>query len=101
VVTDDDDGLQFCWDDGKAASNVEKHGVSFELATYIFGDPMRLERADTFAEGEYRSIIIGRVRDMLLSVVCTAPEDDLYRIISARFATSSERDDYEQNLFHS
>jgi uncharacterized DUF497 family protein len=31
----------------------------------------------------------------------TAPEDDLYRIISARFATSSERDDYEQNLFHS
>ena len=31
----------------------------------------------------------------------TTPEDDLYRIISARFATSAERDDYEKNLFHS
>jgi uncharacterized protein len=54
VVTDDDDDLQFCWDDDKAVSNVEKHGVSFQSATYVFDDPMRLERADAFAEGEYR-----------------------------------------------
>jgi uncharacterized protein len=101
VVTDDDDDLQFCWGDSKATSNLEKHGVAFELATYVFDDPMRLERADAFSEGEYRSIVIGRVGDMLLSVVYTAPEDDLYRIISARFATPSERDDYEQNPFHS
>jgi uncharacterized DUF497 family protein len=97
---DDNDDLQFCWDDSKAASNLEKHGVSFESATYVFDDAMRFERADAFAEGEYRSIVIGRVNDKLLSVVYTAPERDLYRIISARFATSSERDDYEQNLFH-
>jgi uncharacterized DUF497 family protein len=101
VVRDDDDDLQFCWDDSKAVSNVEKHGVSFQSATYVFDHPMRLERADAFAEGEYRSIVTGRVNDKLLSVVYTAPGDDLYRIISARFATPSERDDYEQNLFHS
>jgi uncharacterized DUF497 family protein len=101
MVTDDDDDLQFCWDDSKAASNVEKHGVSFQLATYVFDDSMKLERTDTFAEGEYRSIVTGRVNDKLLTVVYAAPEDDLYRIISARFATPSERDDYEQNLFHS
>jgi uncharacterized protein len=100
VVTDDDD-LQFCWDNGKAASNVEKHGVSFELATFVFDDPMIVERADVFAEGEYRSIVIGRVDDKILTVVYTAPKDDLYRIISARLATPSERDDYEQDLFHS
>ena len=97
----DDDGLQFCWDDSKAASNIEKHGVSFELATHVFDDPMRLERADVFAEGEYRSIVIARVDDNLLSVVYKALADELYRIISARFATLSERDSYEQNLFHS
>jgi uncharacterized DUF497 family protein len=97
----DDDGLQFCWDDSKAASNVEKHGVSFGLATYVFDDPKRLDRADAFAEGEYRSVVIGRVNGRLLSVVYTAPEGELYRIISARFATPSERDDYEQNPFHS
>jgi uncharacterized DUF497 family protein len=96
----DDDGLQFCWDDSEAASNIEKHGVSFELATHVFDDPMRLERADVFAEGEYRSIVIARVDDNLLSVVYTALADELYRIISARFATPSARDSYEQNLFH-
>ena len=101
MVTDDDNDLQFCWDDGKAASNVEKHCVSFELATFLFHDPMRFERADVFAEGEYRSIMTGRVNDEILTVVCTAPEDDLYRVISARLATPSERDHYEQNLFHS
>jgi len=94
-------GLQFCWDDGKAAANLEKHSVSFEAATYVLDDPMRLEQQDAFAECEYRSVVIGRVDDILLAVVYTALEDDLYRIISARFASRSERDHYEQSLFQS
>jgi len=98
---DDADDLQFCWDDSKAACNIEKHGVSFEVATYVFDDPTRLERGDAFAEGEYRSITIGTVHGRLLTVVYTALGDTLYRIISDRFATRSERDDYEQDLFHS
>jgi len=49
---DDADDLQFCWDHRKAASNLEKHGVSFELATYVFDDPKRLDEGDAFAEGE-------------------------------------------------
>ena len=101
MVTDDDDDLQFCWDDAKATSNVAKHGVSFDLATFVFDDPMRLERADVFAEGEYRSIVTGKVGDRIFTVVYTASEDDLYRIISARLATPSERNDYEQDLFQS
>jgi uncharacterized DUF497 family protein len=62
---------------------------------------MRLERADAFSEGEYRSVVTGRVNDKLLTVVYAVPEDNLYRIISARSATALERDDHEQNLFHS
>jgi uncharacterized DUF497 family protein len=38
---------------------------------------------------------------MLLTVVYSMPEDNLCRIISARPATAHERNDYEQNLFHS
>jgi uncharacterized protein len=95
-----DDELRFCWDDSKAASNLEKHEVSFETATYVFDDPMRLEQDDMFAEGEYRNIVTGRVDDMLLTVVYSSPEDDLYRIISARPATAQERKNYEQNFFH-
>lgn len=93
-----DDELHFGWDDGKAASNLEKHGVSFEAATYVFDDPMRLEQEDVFAQGEYRNIVIGYVDGVLLTVVYTSPEEDLYRIISARPATAHERKAYEQNL---
>jgi uncharacterized DUF497 family protein len=92
------DELHFCWDDGKAASNLEKHGVSFEAATYVFDDPMRLEQEDVFAQGEYRNIVIGQVDGVLLTVVYASPEEDLYRIISARPATGHERKAYEQNL---
>src|SRR6185312_10478152 len=97
----EDGDLQFCWDDDKAASNVEKHGVSFESATYIFDDPKRLEQLDEFSEGEYRNIIIGQVDGVLLTVVYSTPEDNLYRIISARQATANERRTYEQDFIQS
>ena len=100
MATDGDD-LQFCWNDSKAVSNEDKHGVSFELATFVFDDPMRFEEADVFSEGEYRSIVTGRVSDNLLTVVYAASADNLYRIISSRLATPSERNEYEQNPFHS
>jgi len=97
----EDDDLQFCWDDDKAASNVEKHGVSFESATYVFDDPRRLEQLDEFSEGEYRNIIIGKVDGVLLTIVYSTPEENLYRIISARQATANERRTYEQDFIQS
>jgi uncharacterized protein len=32
--------MKFQWDTDKASSNVKKHGVSFEDAVTIFGDPL-------------------------------------------------------------
>jgi hypothetical protein len=32
--------LNFEWDGNKAASNLKKHGVSFEEATTVFSDPV-------------------------------------------------------------
>jgi uncharacterized DUF497 family protein len=40
----DERHFQFEWDEPKAATNVRKHGVSFELALTIFGDPRILSR---------------------------------------------------------
>jgi uncharacterized DUF497 family protein len=75
--------------------------VSFELATYVFDDQMRFEEADAFAEGEYRSVVVGRINAMVLTVVYATLEDNLYRIISARLATPYEYSKYAKNLFHS
>jgi uncharacterized DUF497 family protein len=35
--------VQFTWDPRKAASNLRKHGVSFEEATTVFADPLAEE----------------------------------------------------------
>jgi hypothetical protein len=100
-VSTDDDQLNFCWDEAKAASNLKKHGVAFESATFVFDDPMALVHEDVFAPGEPRNIIIGLVDDELLTVVFSCPEEALYRIISARPSTPRERRTYEQSFFQS
>jgi uncharacterized DUF497 family protein len=96
----DADELHFEWDDAKAASNLEKHGVSFQAAATIFDDSNRLEEDDIFARGEYRTVTIGAVDSLVLTVVYSEPEENLIRLISARLATAQERKTYEQNLIH-
>lgn len=32
--------MKFTWDVRKAAENARKHGVSFDEATTVFGDPL-------------------------------------------------------------
>ncbi len=95
-----DNELHFSWDPDKAARNVASHGVSFESATFVFDDPNRLENNDDFAVGEYRMIVIGKVDSSLLTVVYTEPEENHYRLISARLANSVERNTYEDDFFH-
>lgn len=38
--------MKFEWDRKKEKSNIEKHGVSFEQASYVFADPFALNRYD-------------------------------------------------------
>jgi uncharacterized DUF497 family protein len=38
--------LEFEWNDAKAEGNWQIHGVRFELATTVFGDPFAVERID-------------------------------------------------------
>jgi hypothetical protein len=92
--------LRFEWDDAKARSNLDRHGVSFEAAAAIFDDPDRLGEDDAFAQDECRMIVIGRVDTFVLTVVYAEPEENRIRLISARLATAKERRAYEQNLLH-
>ena len=39
--------FKFEWDDQKAASNLLKHGVSFDKAVSVFGDGRALTFSDT------------------------------------------------------
>ncbi|BCH68440.1 membrane protein (plasmid) [Agrobacterium vitis] len=96
--------IRFEWDEAKNRSNQQKHdGVSFEVASQVFRDPLHISIQDRVEIGERRWQTIGSVGGyMLLLVAHTTSEDDalggvveIIRIISARRATVRERKQYE------
>lgn len=90
--------MQFEWDERKAARNLQKHGIRFEIAARVFFDPnLTIRDDDRFDYGERRFIAIGAVEEHLLAVVFTEPFEDTIRIVSARKATRNERDSYRQS----
>lgn len=88
--------MEFESDPVKAAKNLAKHGVAFELATEVFDDDHLLMDEDLDSQGEYRGRAIGRSQAGLLFVVFTEKTDTLIRITSARKATAHERKAYDQ-----
>ncbi|HMS01105.1 MAG TPA: BrnT family toxin [Anaerolineales bacterium] len=92
--------MKFERDPAKAASNMRKHGVTFEEAITVFKDPLAFIFDDTaHSEHEHREIIIGlsAVRRMIL-VCFVERHEDTVRIVSARPATRQEIKDYEENV---
>jgi hypothetical protein len=89
----------FQWDPRKAASNLKRHGVSFQEAISVFSNPLaRIFDDEDHATDERREIIIGHsARERLLLTVFTEHEG-VIRIISARKATKNERKDYEEGV---
>jgi uncharacterized DUF497 family protein len=88
--------LNFEWDENKARSNIQKHGISFAEATTVFDDPYYLTFDDPLhSVEELRFLSIGySIKQRLLVVVYTERNYNI-RIISARLATKNERSLYE------
>jgi uncharacterized DUF497 family protein len=89
--------VNFEWDEDKAASNIQKHGIDFADAVGVFDDPLAFSMPDD-APGEQRFVGLGTdILGRLLVVVYTFRGEKI-RIISARRATPSERKTYQRNL---
>jgi uncharacterized protein len=86
------------WDPKKAASNLQKHGVSFSDAEAVLFDPNALSFEDTAAQGEQRFVVIGMDHLWRLLVVVYTDRGNRVRLISARSATRSERRKYESGI---
>ena len=86
--------LTFDWDDGKAKSNLAKHGVSFESATAVFLDPTRVDfDATQPGQGESRRKVVGKIENLIFTVVYTE-RGEVIRLISARRANGKECNAY-------
>ncbi len=82
--------LIFEWDEDKNNINLQKHGIDFNLAQFVFADPYHVELYDlshSIEENCYK--IIGMVGKLLL-VISTFREDAI-GIISARETDSNKR----------
>ena len=83
----------FEWDSEKAEINFQKHKIRFETAAFAFLDDNRIEEFDELhSDFEDRHKVIGRVGRILVVIYTERGEN--YRIISARYATKKEVDDY-------
>jgi hypothetical protein len=90
--------MEFEWDEGKDATNLKKHGISFEEAKTIFEDIVFTSIDDCFDYGEIREISIGAIEGVVVVTVIHTNRGGVTRIISARKATKKERKKYYEYL---
>ena len=91
--------LEFEWDPAKAQENSRNHGVTFEEAATVFGDPLaRIFDDPEHSADEPREIIVGYSQRQRLLLVSFTERSPKIRIISARPATRRERQSHEQNV---
>jgi hypothetical protein len=90
-------GITFEWDHLKAAANLRKHGITFELACEAFFDPFVCYLDEEMIEGELRETAIGLCTNWQLLYVVYVMRGDVIRLVSARLVTATERELYENN----
>jgi uncharacterized DUF497 family protein len=95
--------MKFKWDKNKEKINIQKHGVTFEQASYVFADKFALNRFDDeHSKDEDRWVLLGKsLNETLLLVIHTFRNDDgteFVRIISARKATKIEKLAYQKGV---
>ena len=98
--------MRFEWDAAKAAINLRKHAISFEIAARVFADPFALTDQMYYEDGEERWKTLGIVEGHLLLLVAHTTREEhedgrqveVIRIISARAADRKEKRRYEQEI---
>ena len=88
--------MEFEWDSHKAEVNQQKHGVDFADAVGVLEDKWGLTVRSEIVDGEQRFVTIGSDFLSRILVVVYTFRPDRPRLISARRATSRERQTYER-----
>ena len=89
--------MRFEWAPAKAAANVKKHKVTFEVAKSVFHDDFAVQFFDEeHSSSEDRFLLLGMSSDARLLLVCHCEREDgdVIRITSARKATATEAQHY-------
>ena len=88
--------MRFEWDPAKADLNLAKHGVAFDEASTVFGDPLATTVRDLFhSDDEERFLTTGFSQNQRILIVWHTESEETVRIIGARETTPRERRTYE------
>jgi len=90
--------MNVTWDPNKAKINLNKHGIHLSDAEMVLFDYNAISYEDEDAEGEQRLLSIGLDSLGRVLVVVYTYRGDNIRLISARRATSKERQNYESGI---
>ena len=82
------------FDPSKAKANLTKHRVSFAHAEQALRDPLAITIEDPDAEAERRFVTLGMDALGRVLIVVHTPRGNRIRLISARKASRSEREQY-------
>jgi uncharacterized DUF497 family protein len=89
--------MKFEWDAKKARRNFVKHKITFEEAMTVFRDPLSVTAVDPdHSIREKRFVTFGVSANGVLLQVSHTERGESIRIISARRATKSETEIYEE-----
>ena len=89
--------MEFEWDKNKAIVNLSRHDILFDEAKTVFQDPFYVVFDDPdHSFEEDRCVAIGLSAQGRLLFVSYTERGNVVRLISARKATRSERELYEQ-----
>jgi hypothetical protein len=87
----------FEWDLQKAEKNLKKHGVTFQEASTVFGDPLAMTFQDPdHSIAEERLLTFGQSLQRRLIVISHTTRGNRTRIINARLMNRNERVIYEE-----
>lgn len=83
----DESVSRFEWDETKREKNLQKHGIAFEDAIFVFEGPVLVSSSPS--GGEERMIALGPLGGVFIAVIFTM-RGEVRRIISARRARRGE-----------
>ena len=90
--------MQVTWNPKKAEANYRKHNIRFSDAELVLFDPMALTIEDQDIKSEQRFVTVGSDALGRVLILIYTYRGGSIRLISARRATPTEREYYEEGI---
>ncbi len=90
--------MNFEWDESKNKTNIDERDLDFADAWQIFDAPMLVKIDNRKDYGEERFVGIGFLKNLVVVIVFTEPNEQTIRVVSLRKALKYEREQFEKYI---